>query len=165
MYKDPVIQTVIDLLDGTGPSKLRGRYVNGDVLQPNKTELPLCYITRDTTTVTAETNMQDLHQASLVATVILDWTQDLDQAYDMVAGTPELYEMCEGRNDNFTLREDTMLYCLRKDQQLNGGLWLGVDSPVEVSYGIGVDRRGPGSFSIEAVIRFTAKMYVPNIAE
>ena len=160
-YRDPVVQKVIDLLDSAGPSKLRGRYINGDVLQPGRSELPLCYIAKDGTSVSPATNMEDEHRISLVATIILDWTQDLGEAYDIVAGTPELYEFCEGRGSDYQLLADTLLYQLRRSQQLDAKLWIGVGTPVEISYGIGVDRRGPGSFSVEALIRFTVRLHVP----
>jgi hypothetical protein len=160
-YRDPVIQKVIDLLEQHGPSKLKGRYINGDVLLPNKSELPLCYVAKDSTTISPATNMEDEHLIALVATVILDFTQDLDGAYDLVAGTPEIYEFCEGRSDDYQLLEETLLYQLRKSQQLDEKLWIGVGTPVEVSYGIGVDRRGPGSFSVEAVVRFNVRLHVP----
>ena len=71
IYEDPVIQKVIDLLEASGPSKLRGRYINGDVLLPNKSELPLCYITKDVTTAQPATNLEDENLFQLVATVIL----------------------------------------------------------------------------------------------
>jgi hypothetical protein len=161
VYEDPVIAKVIELLDANGPSKLRGKYINGDVLSPNKSELPLCYIAKDETVAQPATNMEDEHLFQLVATVIFDWTQDLNEAYDIIAGTPELYEICEGRNGDYTVKEDTLLYQLRKSEQLDADLWIGIGTPVQISYGLGVDRRGPGSFSVEAVIRFAVKLHIP----
>lgn len=162
IYKDPIVQTIIDLLEANGPTELRGRYINGDVLLPNKTELPICYVAKDTTQAQPADNMEDEHLIAMFATVILDLTQDLNESYEMVAGTPKLYDMCEGRNDDFSLREDTVLYQLRNSQQLAPKLWIGVGTPVIVGYGVGIQRRGPGTFSVEAVIRFNVRLHTPR---
>lgn len=159
---DPLIQLVIDLLNKTGPTELRGRYINGDVMMPKRRELPLCYIAKDRTTAQPANNMEDEHLAQLVATVIHDWTQDLNKSYDMVAGFPKLYDMVEGRNADLSLKERTLFYQLRKAQQLAQNAWLGVGSTVDADYGIGINRRGPGSFSIEATIKFTVRVHTPR---
>lgn len=163
LYKDPIVQLIIDMLNENGPSKLDGRYINGDVLMPNQSELPMAYIAKDTTKMGAASNMEDEHLHSLVLTVILDMKQDLDEAYDMVAGTPELYEMVEGRDDTtYQLKADSLLYNLRKSQQLADKTWIGVRDTVDVNYGIGIARRGPGIFSVEATVRFTVLQHLPR---
>lgn len=162
IYQDPIIQKVIDMLDANGPSKLQGRYINGDVLLPNGSELPMCYICKDQVLAQPADNMEDEHLQMLVATVILDIRDDINEAYNSVAGMPELWDICEGRDpNNYRLREDTMLYQLRNSQQLDNKFWLGVGTPVQINYGMGVQRRGPGIFSIEAVIRFTVRLHLP----
>jgi hypothetical protein len=163
LYKDPLIQLVIDKLDADGPSKLQSRYINGDVLMPNQSELPIAYVAKDTVKMGAASNMEDEHIHSLVLTVILDMKQDLNEVYDMVAGTPELYEMVEARDDvTYQLKADTLLYNLRKSQQLADKTWIGVRDTVDVNYGIGIARRGPGIFSVEASIRFTVLQHLPR---
>lgn len=162
MYKDPIISKVIEVLNATGPSKLEGRYIHGDVLLPNKGDLPICYVTKDQVTAAPANSMEDEHQQLMVATVILDFTGDLNEAYDMVAGVSELFEMCEARDEQYRLKENSLLYVLRKNQQIDNNFWLGVGSAVQINYGMGVERRGPGIFSIEATIRFTARLHLPQ---
>lgn len=161
LYKDPIIAKIITMLNTNGPSKLKGRYINGDVLLPNKSELPMCYITKDQVIAQPADNMEDEHLHLLVATVVLDWTKDLKGAYDMVAGMSELWDFCEGRGDDYQMRSDTLLYQLRNSQQLDEKLWLGVGTPVQINYGMGIARRGPGIFSMEAVLRFTVRSHLP----
>jgi len=162
LYRDPITQKVIDLLDSSGPSKLKGKYINGDVLLPNESEFPMAYIARDTVLVTPASNMEDNHDISMVLTVILDIMQDLDGPHDLVQGMPELYEFCEARDGQFRLKNDTILYQLGKAQQLAPNLWIGVGSPLSINYGMGIERRGPGIFSVEANIRFNVKAHLPN---
>lgn len=161
-YKDPIIDKVIQVLNQNGPSKLHGRYINGDVLLPNKNDLPICYVTKDQVNVQPANNMEDEDLQNMVATVILDMTQDLDAAYGMVAGVSELFQMCEERDPTtYQLLERSLLYQLRKSQQIDNNFWIGVGTPVSINYGMGIERRGPGMFSIEATIRFTARLHLP----
>ncbi len=163
LYKDPIISKVISVLEDQGPSKLDGRYIHGDVLLPNKFDLPICYVTKDQVDTSPANNMEDEHQQMMVATVILDMTQDLNEAYNMVAGVSELFEMCEERDpDNYRLMPNSLLYVLRNSQQIDNKFWIGVGSPVRINYGMGVERRGPGIFSIEATIRFTVRLHLPQ---
>lgn len=161
LYYDPIIAKVIDMLEASGPTKLMGRYVNGDVMLPNKSELPMCYITKDQVLAQPANNMEDEHLQMLVATVILDFTGDLNEAADIVAGVPDLWQICEARNDNYELLPDTMLYQLRNSQQLDNKVWIGLGTPVQINYGMGIERRGPGIFSVEATIRFTVRLHLP----
>ena len=162
-YRDPIVAKVIKFLEDNGPSKLRGRYIHGDVLLPNKTELPLCYVTKDQVAVTSANNMEDEHTQALVATIILDHTQDLKEAYDLVGGISELWEFIEARDPvTNQLLPTTFLYQLRLQQQLEDKFWIGLGTPVTVNYGMGIERRGPGIFSIEATVRFTVRLHLPN---
>jgi len=161
LYKDPIIQKVIDVLNEKGPSKLRNRYINGNILIPKQSELPVCYITKDTISKQPADNMEDEHLQNLVATIILDMTNDLNQIYNMVSGDSELYELCEARDyETYELKPDTILSVLSSVQQIDNNFWIGLGSPVEINYGLGIERRGPGIFSVEATIRFTARLHL-----
>ncbi len=162
IYYDPIIKKVIEMLEAGGPTKLHGRYMNGDVLLPNKSDLPICYITKDQVSAAPANTMEDEHLQLLVATVILDFTQDLNEASNIVAGVPDLWQMVEARDDDYQLLTDTLLYQLRNSQQLDDKMWIGVGSPVQINYGMGIERRGPGIFSIEATIRFTVRLHLPR---
>lgn len=161
-YRDPVISKVIEMLEKSGPTQLKGHYMNGDVLLPQKRQLPLCYITKDQVLAQPANNMEDEHLMLLVATVILDTADTIKDAYDIVQGVPDLWEMCEERDPTtYQLKTDTLLYQLRNSQVLDNKVWIGLGTPVQINYGIGIERRGPGIFSIEATIRFTVRLHLP----
>ena len=92
-----------------------------------------------------------------VITVVLDATNDINRAFNIVNGSPELQRMVEGRNSDYSLRSDSILYVLRNNEQLDAKLWLW--PPFNISYGIGRERRGPGMFSYEATIKFEARLH------
>lgn len=159
-YRDPIIEKVLEALNDNGPSRLKGNYVNGDVLVPGRLSLPLCYVARDTTRVAPASSQEDQHTINMVATVIFSATEGWRDAYDNVAATPELYDLCEGRNTDYSLKSDTLLYVLGNRQQLDAKLWISPPgSDILVNYGLGVERRGPGMFSVEATIRFSVVLH------
>lgn len=161
MYKDPIIAKIIDLLEAADLPGIKGIY-NGDVVVPAKDDLPLIYVAKDTTAIGQADNLEDEHLLPMVATVIYDMTTDIGQSYDMVAGASSLYEIVEGRNDDYSLKPNTLAYVLRQNQVLDNKLWIAVGTPVTVNYGIGVNRRGPGTYSVEAVVRFTVRLHTPR---
>lgn len=162
-YKDPIIELIIKKLNEVGPTKLRGRYINGDVLKPNKSEMPMAYVARDTTRAQSANNMEDEDLQNFVITVILDHTTDINIAYNMVAGTPELYDFMEGKDPTtMYLKKNTLLYFARSNQQLANKVWVALGTPVIINYGLGIERRGPGIFSIEATMQFTVRQHQPT---
>lgn len=162
MYKDPIIAKIIELFEANGPTELAGKWHHGDLLMPEASDLPLGYVTKDQTLMQPATTMEDEHLQLMVCTVIYDATNDLDASYGMVAGMSGLFELMEGRNDDYTLKPDTLLYQARNSQQIDNNMWIGVGSPVQINYGLGVGRRGPGMFSVEATMRFTVRLHLPK---
>lgn len=162
MYKDPIVQKILDKFEDEGPQELKGHYYNGDVTDVPKEELPVCSLAKDNLIVEPASNMEDEHRISLVANVIIDWTQDLNRDFNIVAGSQQLYDLMEGRNDDYTLKPTSLLYILRKYQKLDTNLWLSVGQGERVNgdYGLAEGRRGPGIFSLEGVLRFNAILHV-----
>lgn len=158
-YQDAVISKLIEKFEAEGPAELSGKYRYGDILIAPKSELPICTIAKTGTNVMPASNMEDQHMMSMVINVIYDYTQDLTQDHDIIAGVNSLYDLIEGRDSNYQLKPDSLLYILRKYQTLDNNLWISVgpQEQTQVAYGIGSQRRGPGIFSIEAAIRFTVR--------
>lgn len=168
MYKDPIIAKVIEMFEQNGPSTLSGKWHHGDLLMPEQSDLPLGYVTKDQTLMQPATTMENEHLQLMVATVIFDATDDLDASYGMVAGMSDLFELMEGRYafddpnpaKRYMLKPDTLLYQARNSQQIDTNMWIGVGTPVQINYGLGVGRRGPGMFSVEANMRFTVRLHL-----
>lgn len=154
-YRDPIIDMAIRALEPDGPSELTGRYMNGAPESYNQVELPLVYIYRDTTDVEPTSNMEDETRHTMVAVVVYDRTQDLGEAYDMITGNSGLSELVEKRNDvTLELERDTLLYQIRRGQEIGPNAWMGIKGPVSIDYGVGVDKNIGDSFSVQASLRF-----------
>lgn len=157
-YRDPIITKLIEMLEANGPRELVGHYMYGDTLAPNKADLPVVAVARDGTNVLSDGTMQDRHVHSFVVSVIYDWTQDLDQSFDLVKGSTALYRLFQEMNDDYSVKEGTLVYALRKNQKLDTNLFISVnDNGLTVDYGLGVEKRGDNIFSVEGVVRFNVE--------
>jgi len=161
-YKDPVIQKLIDVLEADGPADLKGKYHHGDVLVPAKSDLPMVTIARDRTRITQASDLEDDNIMPLVINILYDYTRDLTNDFDVAAGVTSLYQLVEERDEvNYRIKPGTIAWVLRNKQQLANKLWLAVgpNEVLDIDYGLGVERRGPGIFSVESVIRITARAH------
>ena len=165
-YRDPIIKAVVDLLEPNADSRLKGHYYYGDVLLVPKSMLPICSVSIDTEAVTTVNSLEDESKVPLVINVLTDWNDQGGKDFDLQSGTNMLYEIIAARNDDFTFRADSMLGLLRSAQGVqpvqNQKIYLGIDDDrVTADFGIGVERRGAGIFSIEGTIHITATINTP----
>ena len=155
IYKDPIIKRLITVLNAEGPPALKNRYYYGDPIMVAKSVLPACFITKDETLITAETNMEDRNAVRLVLNVVYDLTRDFNKSLEQITGANSLYEMMEGRDaTTYNLLPNTIAYVLRKYQTLDGSgkLWIDIDTETSVDYGVRLEQRGPGIYTVEGVI-------------
>lgn len=160
VYRDPVIEKLKSYLDAEGPKELRGRYYNGDIIMPPRSLMPFASIAIDTETMNSADSLQDINVIPIVISVVVATTKDI-KSFDLQAGSNKLYELVAARNEaDYSLRSDSISYVLRKYAQLDAKLFNGInDQPLTADFGIGVGRRGPGIFSVEATIRTTVYGY------
>lgn len=157
-YKDPIIKALVEMFEADGPTELINHYYYGDMLMPNKPDLPIVSIARDGTRVVSDGTMQDRLVHSFVMSVIYDFTKDLDQSFDLVRGTTGLYKLYQEMDDNFRIKAGTLIYALRKNQKLGNNLFISInDDGLLVDYGIGVEKRGFNIFSVEGIVRFNVE--------
>lgn len=158
-YYDPILEALIVMLEAEGPTELQGHYVYGDVLAPNRSELPVVSIAKQGTVIQSDGTMQDVHVSSIVMAIIYDWTQDLDQSFDLVRGTTGLYKLIEERNPDFSIKANTLSYALRDNQKLADNLFISIrDEGLRIDYGLGWEKRGSNIFSVEGILRFNIEL-------
>lgn len=163
-YRDPVIGKLIEMLEQYGPAELRGHYVYGDVLAPNKNDLPVVSISFDDTVIESDGTMQDTHTKSIYMAIIYDWTTDLDQSFDLSRGTTGLYKLIEQRDDSYRVVPNSIAYVLRKYQKLDDNVFIAInnDRSLRIDYALGTDKRGINIFSIEGILRFNIEVTQPK---
>lgn len=155
IYRDPILERLITKLDTEGPAELKNRYFYGDPLQVPKSSLPACFVTKDTTRVDTAANAEIKTEMQVVLNVVFDLTRDFNQAFDNISSSNTLYDCLEGRNADYTLKPTSLVFILDKYQTLDTNLWIALGSPLEPDYGIGIEKRGPGIYTVEGVIRLT----------
>lgn len=157
-YTDPIIATYIDLLKAhNGALK---SYFQGDPLRIAASDLPCCIVSKTNTAVGPLNNAEDEHSIGLRITVITDVRQDLSSDESLakaVEGVRTLYDLMEGRNEDYTLKATSILGILRGNINLDVARNLRTDlsTITRVDYGTALRDRDPGSYSIEARLDFT----------
>lgn len=154
IYRDPILGAIINLFNSYGPPELKNRYFYGDPLQVPKSQLPAVFLTKDITEISNLTNAEDQSAIHIVANIVLDLTRDFNQAFDNVTSSNAVYDFMEGRDAAYELKPTSLCYILRKYQSLGNNVWINPEEPLRPDYGIGVEKRGPGIFTVEGVIRF-----------
>lgn len=168
-YRDPILEALITMLEEHGPQELKGRYIYGDTMAPPKEELPVVSVAREDTLVQSDSNMQDTHRTAIVMAVIVDWTEQLNQSYDLTTGTAKLYELMEMRETDknsplyFAVKPGTLVHAIRKNQKLADNLFISIrDDGLRVDYGLGWEKRGDNIFSTEGLLRFNIELSQPK---
>lgn len=158
-YTDPIITKYIDLIKAnTGVFKA---FYQGEPLRVPASLLPCCIISKSESEVRHFTNTQDEHAIALTITVITDLRKDLSTESGMenaVAGIATLYDIMEGRQDDYTLKDTSILDILRANSLVDAANNLRTDlsGVTRVDYGETLRARSPEEWSIEAKVQLVA---------
>lgn len=159
-YKDPVIQAYLDLIKANCGGAIKEFY-QGEPIRIPTSNFPCVIAAKRQTRVGFHSNAEDEHGMALAFTVITDVRQDLntsDGAENAVAGIATLYDIIEGRNADFTLKDTSILDILRSNQLVNAqyGLRTDLSTITQVDYGMTLRGREPESWSIEGRVDIVA---------
>lgn len=158
-YQDPIIAKYIELMQPKLP--MIKAWFQGDPLRVPSSELPCAMISKAETRVGPFTNAEDEHGIEMQITVVTDLRQELstDEAdRKVIAGVSKLYDIIEGRQADYTLKDDSMLGVLRQNIVVNAArnLRTDLDTITRVEYGETLRDRDAGVWSIEARLLFVA---------
>lgn len=162
MYTDPIISKYIDLIK-TNTSAIK-QFYQGEPIRIPATNFPCAIISKRETRVSALTNAEDEHGIALSITVIADVRQELtteDSIKNAIAGVATLYDIIEGRDADYTLKDDSILGILRSNPLVDAtyGLRTDLGTVTRVDYGATLRDRAPEAWSIEGrvdiVVYFT----------
>lgn len=163
MYQDPIIQAYIDLMK----AKMKGAiktYFQGEPTRLGASDLPCAIFSKRQTRVGKLTNSEDEHGIGMSITVITDVRQDLsteEGAQNVVACIATLYDIIEGRNADFTLKDTSLLDILRSNQLVDAtyGLRTDLSTTTLADYGLTLRDRAPEAWSIEARVDIVASVH------
>lgn len=159
MYKDPIIEKLIEnfeenLIQDPGNVRYVRTYYHGDPLIIPKSNLPCICLSKDVTQITDESNAEDQHRINIYLTLVVDIRDVVEDDMENVnVGESIMWDIIEGRNDDYTLREDTVLYALRNNTSLGNNAHIDVSEALVVDYGYTLGKRGERSYAHEAYIK------------
>ena len=156
IYLDPIITKYTDLIKAKNGAIVS--YYQGEHLRVAQSLLPCCIISKTATNVGPLTNAEDAHEIGLRITIITDVRQDLSSEESnakIVEGVSSLYDIMEGRNADYTLKDTSILDILRSNITVDAANNLRTDlgSVTRVDYG--VTDREPGVWTVEGHLDFT----------
>jgi hypothetical protein len=159
MYEDPIIKEYIDLLSAkAGEIK---EFYQGDPIAVPAVNLPCCIISKRETLAGPLTNAEDEQSIALSITVIVDVRKEIstEESRSTIANeVAKLYDICEGRNSDLTLKETSILSILRGNPLVNEsrGLRTDLGSVTRVDYGQTLRDRAAEAWTIEARVDIVA---------
>lgn len=154
-YNDPVITAYINLMKAHNASIQTFYY--GEPLRIPASNLPCAIISKRETRVGPLNNSDDQHEMGITITIVTDIRKDLsteENIAETVPGVSSLYDIVEGRNDDLTLKETSILSILRSNLLVDKahGLRTDLASVTRVSYGATLRNRPAQEWSIEASV-------------
>lgn len=160
MYTDPVIKKYLDLFKANTGGAIK-TFIQGEPVKIATSNLPALMISKRETRVASFSNADDEYGIGMSITVITDIRSDLSttEADDkIVKGVAHLYDLIEGRNDDYTLKNTSVLHILRSNIEVDtaNNLRTELGSITRVDYGFTLKERDPSTWSIEARIDFVA---------
>ncbi len=142
-------------MDEHGPENLKGKWGVGDPIVVEVQALPKAFISYDNVMISDASSSDLRFNNNIVISVVVDMKREFSAPTKRVESHEQVIEMIAGRDDNMNIREDSIVGCLRKYQDLeNGKLWIEIGTETEIDYGLGIEKRGPGIMTAEGLIRF-----------
>ena len=152
-YSDPILRAYIELIEAK--RKFNAIYIGDPIVPPPGPNLPALIIEKTATRAGVVTNMGDGHEVDVIIRVITSVLRDLKHDTQVAPGVAELYDILEGRNDDMTLKETSLLSIIRSNKHPKQNLITDLESLTEIEHGQLQDRE-EGAWTTEAQIKFTA---------
>jgi len=158
-YADPILNKYIELIKANNPDIKA--YYQGDPIRVGSSVLPAVLISKFDTRVGKFSNAEDEYALGIRITVITDIRADLSTSENdakIVEGIARLYDICEGREADYTLKASSILDILRANEHVDSATNLRTDlgSLTRVDYGENLRDRTPELWTVEARIEFVA---------
>jgi hypothetical protein len=159
-YIDPILRKYGELiLANTGAIK---EVYYGEPQKFPSVDIPCIFISKRATNADALTDTEDQHNMAITITVVTDIRSDLttqDAEQNVVAGIATLYDIMEGRNEDYTLKDTAILNILRHNFVASGSpqLITDLDSVTHVDYMKTLSNRAPQQWTVQASVDIVCK--------
>ncbi len=153
VYRDPIIERFIELIKAVEGVAFKS-YYHGDPLVIPKSNLPALLISKDNTPIGDASNAEDYHRPRFVFTVVTDIREQIGSPADgdIVVADSMLYDIFEGRNEDFSLKETALVAILRKNHEIGNDTHIDLRSELIPDYGFSFGKRGERSWAVEGML-------------
>ena len=155
IYKDSIMKKYVELITDKMPGMFKGVYF-GDPMQIPFSNMPALIIYKNSSQIKAISNGEDEHLISLTFNVVYMTSQQISDDKTMAAGVSALYELVEGRDDNYKLNANCLLNILRSNQIVDAAHNLRTDlaTATQTDYTFTFNKRGKDVYTQEATVKF-----------
>lgn len=153
-YIDPILKKYADLVTAKN-KEIKKVYYGDPIVLPPKSELPALIVSKVQTLVSDLTNAEDEQRMGIRFTVVTSVMQEFGDEHKTRHGLSTLYDIMEGREEStYELKDTSVLGILRKNASVDVGKNLRTDlgGITRADYGMTVDKRGQGAWSLEGEI-------------
>lgn len=160
-YKDAILERVKEVLNTHGSTELKGRYGIGDPGVVNKSQLskPMAFISYEEQSLDMDASHEMESTLPVVIDIVCDMTRDFGQGLD-AKGHQRVISLACGRNDDFSIREDSVsgVFMHHQDLTKNGDpMQLFVDPATPIQVELDYQTRDKGLVTAEAIVHLTLK--------
>lgn len=132
-------------------------FYQGDPVKIPMSALPCCIVSKTGTRAQFNDSANDEHEMVVHITFVTDIRSDLSTDEDIAKiapGIAKLYDLVEGRNANYSLKDTSLLDIIRTNSLLDvtNNLRIDLGSITRVDYGSTMRGRNPAEWSIESTV-------------
>ncbi len=162
LYQDPILKKYGDLISA-GNKEIR-RTFYGDPIRIGSSELPALILAKIDSRISNLDNAQDRHDIRISITLVTDVRDTISEDRQMVHGVNSLYNLMEGRQENYLLKTDSILYILRHNVEVDpaNNLRTDLNSVTRIDYGMTMGKRKVDAWSIEGTLELLATFTQPR---
>lgn len=163
IYRDPIIQKLFDIISSVDGVAFKS-YYHGDPFLIPRSNLPALILAKDNTRIGDASNAEDYHAMRFVFTAVTDIRTELgNPETDVVIGDSMLYDLFEGRNEDFTLKDTALVAILRANTEIGNNTHIDLRSEMIPDYGFSFGKRGERSWAWEGML--TVDLYREELRE
>lgn len=160
LYKDPILKKYADLILAS-TNRIKTVYYGENMGGIQVSRLPAIILNVANASMAHFDTVRDRHDIRITMTVITDIRNTTSDEQTTAPGMCELNDIVEGRNDDLTLKTDSLMHILRHSIDIDPthSLRTDIGTATRATFGTVPNKRIPNGWSIEATLEFTATFF------
>lgn len=160
LYKNPILRKYADLILAS-TTRIKTVYYGENMAGIQASRLPAIILNVASGSMGHFDTVRDRHDLRILITVVTDIRNTTSDEQTTAPGMCELDDLIEGRNDDLTLKTDSLMYILRHNIDIDPthNLRTDIASVTRLTMGTVPNKRLTNGWSIEGTIELTATFF------